>query len=48
MELDVLRVDSVNLSLSERPSHQLVTEGARTFLSSTVDPLAMYGSAVCT
>ena len=39
---------SVNLSLSERPSHQLVTEGARTFLSSTVDPLAMYGSAVCT
>ena len=48
MELDVLRVDSVNLSLSERPSHQLFTEGARTFLSSTVDPLAMYGSAVCT
>ncbi len=47
MELDVLRVDSVNLSLSERPSHQLVTEGARTFLSSTVDPLAMYGSATC-
>ena len=39
---------SCGLCQSERPSHQLVTEGARTFLSSTVDPLAMYGSAVCT